>query len=281
MNARVAPRLFRGQVRLDAIDPLDRGLAYGDGLFETMRVHAGEVPWWPAHRRRLQQGATRLRIELPEMAWLEGEIRAITAGTEAAVLKLLLSRGSGGRGYALPATASPLLVLSLHALPAPARDAGLRLRWCETRLATQPLLAGLKHCNRLEQVLARAEWTSDEFDEGLMCDAQGQVVCATAANVFALIDGDWCTPPVEHCGVRGVLREWLLAEVHGARVAALAPADVEACEALVLGNAVRGILAVSQLGERRWQASPQVEQLRQRLALAAPMFAALPPVRSL
>lgn len=264
MNAPTV-RLFRGQAPLAALDAGDRGLAYGDGLFETMRVANGRLPWWPAHRARLQRGAAALGIALPSASWLDGEVASLAAMAGGdAVLKLLLTRGAGGRGYAPPAEAEPTLALSLHPLPPPV-DAPLVLRWCALRMAIQPALAGLKHLNRLEQVLARAEWRDPAIHEGLLLDTRGRVACATAANVFALVDGRWLTPRVDECGVAGVARAWVLAHAPGAREADLSPAGVESAEAVFLCNAVRGILPVGRLGERRWPPHAGLEALREAM----------------
>ena len=145
------------------------------------------------------------------------------------------------------------------------------LRWCDTALALQPALAGLKHCNRLEQVLARGEWTDAAIDEGLMRSTEGDVVCATAANLFLLRDGRWSTPRLDRCGVAGVCRAWVLSE-SAATETRVAPADVESADAVLLCNAVRGILPVARLGARAWAPHPAVADLRRRLARAHPGF---------
>ena len=268
--------IFRGTQRMAAIAPDDRGLAYGDGLFETMRAHGGDVPWWDRHWTRLRRGADRLRIPLPaqdqvrEQAWR-------LLGTGDAVLRLQLTRGRGGRGYAPSSGAEPTWILARHPLPEPAPRGGLHVRWCETRLAEQPVLAGLKHCTRLEQVLARAEWNAPgadeaDADEGLMCSIAGQVVCATAANLFILQGDRWSTPPVDRCGVAGVARGWLLEQFEIAE-RPLARSEVETADAVVLTNAVRGILPVARLGGRRWSPHPRVLEWQRRLADAHPAFA--------
>lgn len=264
--------IYRGQQRIDALDPLDRGLAYGDGLFETMRVHHGELPWWSRHWARLSCGAERLRIALPDERFVHAEAKQLLGGCVEGVFKLILTRGSGGRGYVPPRDAAPTLVLARHPLPPSAPAAGLRVRWCELRVSSQPVLAGLKHLNRLEQVLARAEWTDSDIHEGLLCDSEGRVACATAANVFARIDGRWITPRLAHCGVHGVLRGWLMQQA-GIVEADVSPSALESCEALFLGNAVRGILPVCRLGDRHWSPSPAIAALQARLAAAEPMFA--------
>lgn len=266
----MSTRIFRGEAPVDALPPDDRGLAYGDGLFETMRVHAGRVPLWPRHRERLIRGAQRLTLSLPPMDVVEAQVDDAIAGCDAGVLKLLVTRGSGGRGYAPPDGPIPTWMLALHPLPTMrARD--LRLHWCVTTLAVQPALAGIKHCNRLEQVLARAECAQAGCDEGLMSSTAGDVVCATSANLLALRDGRWLTPPVDACGVAGVCRGWLL-ETGLVEVARLTPTQVETAGALALCNAVRGILPVACLSATEWPAQPSVRELQAQLAAAFPMF---------
>jgi len=264
-----AHAVFAGLVRMDGVSLANRGLQYGDGLFETLRVHRGEVPLWPRHLARLCEGAARLGIAVPEVAFVEARIAELVAGAEAGVLKLLLTRGDGGRGYAPPAEAAPVWTLARH--PLPAFQGALRLHLCETRLAVQPALAGIKHCNRLEQVLARAEAERAGGDEGLVRDTDGVPVCATSANVLVLRDGRWWTPPVARCGVAGVLRGWLL-DAGLVAEAALSMEDVLSAEGLALCNAVRGILPVSSLGARSWAIPAALTDLQVRLAMAFPMF---------
>lgn len=281
-------RLFVGDAAADASQAErlaeGRGFAYGDGVFETMRATGGTIPWWPAHRARLHTGATRLGIVLPSVAMLDREVGDFAARHADATIKLILTRGSGGRGYAPSPDAPPVWTLIASPLPPPPRAGGLVLRWCGTRLALQPALAGLKHCNRLEQVLARAEWAAAGFDpaevdEGLMRDTDGHVVCATAANLFIWRDGRWSTPPVDRCGIAGVCRGWLV-DALGAEVAPLSVADVEGAGALLLCNALRGILPVARLGARVWAPHPAVAEARRRLAAAHPAFAPAPQEES-
>ncbi len=265
-------RIFGSEREIAGIDPGNRGLAYGDGLFETMRVHLGGVPLWPRHLARLREGAGRLGIALPAVEFIEARIVEAVLGRGTGVLKLLLTRGDGGRGYAPAPEAESVWMLSLHALPA--SHPGLRLHWCETRLASQPALAGIKHCNRLEQVLARAEAERAGFDEGLVLDAGGDAISATSANLLAFRAGRWLTPCVDACGVAGVLRGWLL-EQGLVEAAVLSPAEVEAADALALCNAVRGILPVASLGARAWARHPALDELQGKLAMAYPMFSTM------
>jgi len=260
---------YTGRDGLDAISIANRGLNYGDGVFETMRVHRGELPLWPRHLARLLEGAKRLGTPMPDVDFVEARIAVMVSAVEASVLKLLLTRGEGGRGYSPPDDALPTWILSL--LPLPPMPAALRVHPCETRLATQPALAGIKHCNRLEQVLGRAEAVRAGCDEGLMADMAGNPVCATSANLLVLHEGRWRTPPVDACGVAGVLRGWLIAQGL-AEVASVTPRELDNADNLALCNAVRGILPVRALGAREWSPHPATGELQARLAMAYPMF---------
>lgn len=274
-DVRADVRVFVGDAPADAAAETlatGRGLAYGDGVFETMRATGGTLPWWSAHRARLVAGAARLGIAPPPDAVLDREVAAFAEAAGAAAIKLILTRGSGGRGYAPSADAAPVWLLQAAPLPPPMRAGGLVVRWCETRLALQPALAGLKHCNRLEQVLARAEWRDPGIDEGLMRDADGRVVCATAANLFVLRGGRWSTPAVDRCGVAGVCRA-LLVERLDADVTTLSVEDVGSADALLLCNALRGILPVARLDARALAPHPAVAGARRLLAAAHPAFA--------
>jgi 4-amino-4-deoxychorismate lyase len=262
---------FRGEAPIDAWPLADRGVAYGDGLFETMRAHGGRVPWWSRHWTRLERSAQRLGLALPGRGCVEVEAHRLLDGG-GGVLKLVVTRGSGGRGYAPPVDVEPTWMLSRHPLPDAAPVGGLVLRWCTLRLGVQPALAGIKHCNRLEQVLARAEWSDPDVHEGLLMDTDGHLVSATAANVFALQDGRWVTPSIDRCGVAGVCREWA-ADRLGAREVRLTAGDIEQADALFVCNAVRGILPVARLGDRAWPPHPEVAALRMRLAAEHPAFA--------
>lgn len=257
---------------LAGIDPADRGLAYGDGLFETLLVHRGRPVWWEAHWARLCRGCEALGLPEPSQAAIRAQAEALVAGRAHAVLKLQLTRGAGGRGYAPPAAPQPLLILSLHPAPQAAPAEGLVLRWCDTRLAIQPRLAGIKHLNRLEQVLARREWDHPGIHEGLMQDTDGHVVCATAANLFAHVGGAWMTPPVDRCGIAGVCRDWLLAHLP-VEERRLSPEDVLSASAVFLASSVRGVMPVRQLEGRRWERLDAAIEVAAQLEALEPAFA--------
>lgn len=256
-------------------EALDRGLAYGDGLFETMRAHAGGLPWWPRHRARLRAGAERLGIAMPAEARLDAALAEALAHSPEGILKLVLTRGIAARGYAPEAGASPSLMLSVSP-PPPITVSPLRVDLLALRLGVQPALAGIKHLNRLEQVLGAREAVQRGLDEGLMADAEGRLTCGTRGNLFVRVDGRWLTPPLEQAGVAGVTRGVLLEAWRppgGLTVAALAVADLPRIEALLLSNAVRGILPVGFLGARMLDPRPPgFDEARAALAASHPAF---------
>ena len=204
--------LVNGQLA-DQVSVLDRGLRYGDGCFETMAVQGGRVRLWHRHYERLMNGCERLGIQPDfDRAVLERELGTLIGGTDQAIVRLTVTRGCSGKGYAYPEQQYPTRILSILPYPGhPAiyREEGVTVRLCKTTLGRNPVLAGIKHLNRLEQVLARSEW-NDEFAEGLLCDEQGHVIEGTITNVFIVEDGKVYTPNLDSCGVAGVMRAELL-----------------------------------------------------------------------
>ena len=251
-----------------AID--DRGLLFGDSCFTTAAIRNGMPELWSRHRERLQQTAQRLRFPQLDVAALEREVNQACADVERGILRVSLTRGSGGRGYALPCDAQPKRLLLRRDWPADidsrARE-GASVRWCETRLSSQPLLAGLKHGNRLEQVLARAEWQDAQIAEGLMCDDRGAVVEGTTSNLFFRnANGQWCTPLLTRCGVAGVMRAELLTRFQQLGLSVQQgdywPEAVLAASELFLCNAVIGIWPVVALADKTWPIGEVTRQLQ-------------------
>lgn len=248
----------------------DRAFHYGDGVFETMRVQGGQVRFLPSHLQRMFGSCDRLGLARPDQQRLLADIDSIVAGRDDAVLKLIVSCTAGGRGYRSAEDADVNTVLILY--PAVAADTQpLVLRWCDTRLGRNSQLAGMKHLNRLEQVLAQREPQTSFTDEGLMLDTEGELVSATAGNVFLVRDGVLCTPDLRFCGVRGVMREQVLraAESIGLRTeqAPLWPDDVAIASEVFITNAVRGIRPVRSLDELSWQQHPVATRLSGELGL--------------
>lgn len=236
----------------------DRGLAYGDGLFETIRVTRGKTTLIEHHLQRLARGAAVLQIQL-DLPQIRAELDDSAAELGSGLLKLIVTRGESGRGYAIPerAVSNRLLYLSpLPDYPPINAQQGISLYPCVTRMGHQPLLAGIKHLNRLEQVLARSEWQDERYAEGLVCDLQGQPIEGTMSNLFLRLDGCWLTPALDQCGVRGVMRDYLMERlaVEGEVVIerSLSFNELLASEEVFCCNSVFGVWPVIELGAHRW-----------------------------
>jgi 4-amino-4-deoxychorismate lyase len=197
----------------DRLPADDRGLAYGDGLFETMRLEGKRVPLLELHLARLRAGCDRLRLDAPHDDLLAAEIERVGEGRGTGIVKLILTRGSGGRGYAPPAAPNPRRIISWHPLPDYPRThyrEGVGVWLTATPLGRNPLLAGLKHLGRLEQVLASMETPPPGCAEGLMRDTPGAVVEGIRSNLFLVRDGHLETPILDQCGVAGVMRRVII-----------------------------------------------------------------------
>lgn len=250
------------------VDFSDRGLHYGDGVFTTLAVRQGLPLLLDRHLARLQADAGRLGLPFPGRQVLADEIRQLCAASTDAVLKLILTRGTGGRGYRCPENTTGTRILSVHPKPDYPPDlavAGVRARLCGLRLGINPRLAGVKHLNRLEQIMARAEWADDSIREGLLLDYEGFLVEGVMSNVFLLRQGRLRTPLLDRCGVAGVMRGWVLelAQDLGlvAEEARILPSELDDAEELFLTNSVIGIWPVCELEGRRFPIGPLAKLL--------------------
>jgi 4-amino-4-deoxychorismate lyase len=248
----------------------DRGLLYGDGLFESALLSNGRVRFLDQHLDRLLSGCQRLGIAAPDRQTLLDEITRVVAAADQGVLKIVVSRGTGERGYRPPIVGTATRIVALHPITASAPHA-LKLRWCDTRLGRNARLAGIKHLNRLEQVLAQSEWREGEFDEGLMMDTEGELVCATAGNVFAVRDGRLITPDLRFCGVQGVMRAQVLKAAAKLQLAVseepLWPHDLQSASEIFITNAVRGIRSAASLDSLQWSENTVATRLAHALGM--------------
>jgi 4-amino-4-deoxychorismate lyase len=255
-----------------ALPANDRGFHYGDGLFETALLDQGVVRYLDAHLERLQRGCERLGITPPDRDQLRFEIGSVTSKLRSGVLKIVLSRGvANTRGYRPEQSPTATRVVALYAAPESPSEGAIEVRWCETRLGRNARLAGIKHLNRLEQVLAQAEWHDPTIGEGLMLDTEGELVCATASNVFLVRSGTLFTPDLRFCGVRGVMRAQVLRAATECGMAVseepLWPTDVEGADEMFVTNAVRGIRSVRVLGSLQWERFDCAQSLKAALGV--------------
>ena len=232
------------------LDQRDRGLQYGDGLFETMRVRRHGIRLLNYHLERLAAGCRMLKIQPPKESVLRRELERIAALRRDGILKLIVTRGIGPRGYR-PSNGRATRIAALHPLPrAATADAAtaVRVRTCTTPLSTNPSLAGIKTLNRLDSVLARAEWTDTRIWEGLMRDVDGNWVCGTMSNLFLRRGTVLTTPLLDRCGVAGVMRRWVLESAAGLHLRTAQRRihwrDLQSAEEIFMCNAVAGIRSV-------------------------------------
>jgi 4-amino-4-deoxychorismate lyase len=233
----------------------DRALHYGDGLFETMTCRGGQVRWFDRHMARLRRGCGQLGIHCPEPATLLREMHGLASGEERCLLKLIVTRGvADGRGYRPSGAERPTRILTRYPWPPPPR-AEFRVHLSPVPLGSNPVLAGIKHLNRLEQVLAQRAAAQAGVDEALQLGEMGEVVSGSMSNLFAVLDDVWLTPPIRRCGVEGVMRSLVLESAAGlgieVREAPLTPAQLLAAPAIVLSNVRLGLQAVHWYEGRR------------------------------
>ena len=241
------------------ISPLDRGFAYGDGVFETCSMLHGKIPLWHLHKARLFNSCKRLfipvSIDLVETQ-LNELIAAITAtDVKNTTVKITVTRGQGGRGYRVPCSVTPTIVIGIF----PAKNypphyvsQGVGVRLCHQRLSCNPSLAGLKHLNRLEQILARAEWHDDAIAEGILLDTQGNLIEAVFSNIFLIKNGKLFTPDLFEAGVAGVMRCYIIETLApqaglSIQVKRLTLADLISADAAFLCNSGYGIWPLATL----------------------------------
>jgi 4-amino-4-deoxychorismate lyase len=261
------------------VDYRDRGLHYGDGLFETMRVVHRRIRLLDYHLDRLLQGCRHLRITAPPRVKLQGELERIASRRNSAILKLIVTRGSGPRGYRPTGREQATRIIVLHTLPANGTGGGsgrARVRLCATPLSINPRLAGLKSLNRLDTVLARAEWRDARIWEGLMSDGEGGWVCGTMSNLFLVHGHVLSTPLLARCGVAGVMRRWILASAATlglrTRERRIRWQDLASADEVFMSNAVVGIRSVRTIerppaAKLRFEGAKTADRLRAQLDL--------------
>jgi 4-amino-4-deoxychorismate lyase len=212
-EVKVYPLILVNGVKQRLVDVTDRGFQYGDGIFTTMPVHCGVPALFERHLDRLERDSERLGILFPGREVLRRDARQLLLEPIDGILKIQISRGQGGRGYLAPANVAPTRVLGLY--PPSAYNSslgidGVAVRVCNTRLGRNACLAGIKHMNRLEQVLARSEWNAPDIHEGIVLDVEGLVTEGTMSNLFLVRGGEVFTPLLDGCGVAGIMRGLVL-----------------------------------------------------------------------
>ncbi len=262
------PEVIVNGTQGDQLSCLDRGLSYGDGVFETIAVKQGKLQHWEDHLERLKQGCNTLNLQNLDMASLEKDILQLVSSETnlKCVIKIIITRGVGGRGYkpTVQALTSIVQKFPWPEYPASFIETGVKVTQCEFRLSKQSKLAQIKHLNRLEQVLARSEW-DDEYQEGLVCDLDNNIIEATSNNVFFQVNNTLITPDLTQCGVAGVMRkkviEYCYANDVEVDIRDFKQSETKQIHAMFLCNSVNGIWPVSSYCGRKLNKTAIINQL--------------------
>nr|VFK50933.1 MAG: 4-amino-4-deoxychorismate lyase [Candidatus Kentron sp. TUN]VFK52120.1 MAG: 4-amino-4-deoxychorismate lyase [Candidatus Kentron sp. TUN]VFK52160.1 MAG: 4-amino-4-deoxychorismate lyase [Candidatus Kentron sp. TUN] len=262
--------LVNGQAT-DLISVTDRGIQYGDGVFETMAVAEGVPLCLTDHLDRLARGCRRLRIPEPH-ASLQQEIRTVVGRIERGILKIIITRGTGGRGYAPSPNILPTRVVADYPwpdYPARFREEGIETCLCDIRLGRNTRLAGIKHLNRLEQVLGRAECEERDVPEGIMSDTRGHLIEGTMSNLFLVRDNTLITPALVSSGVRGIVRGRIMriAKMLGIDISVtrLEPSALSHAHGIFFCNSVMGIWPVARFANHHYSIPPLIRRLQREL----------------
>jgi 4-amino-4-deoxychorismate lyase len=241
----------------DQVSVSDRGLLYGQSVFETIPICHQQPLLLEQHLRRLAAGCAVLAIPL-DLELIHSEIIDFCSDLRAnkVVLRVTVSMGEGERGYLNPRRPSPLRILSSHPFPSLSKSYwrdGIKVGLASVKLAAQPALAGIKHGNRLEQILARSEW-QDDWQEALILDQENNIIEGTQSNLFLRHENVLSTPSLKNCGVAGIMRDEVLALSDSigvvSKIMSLSLSDLESADEVFLTNSVIGIWPVKQCQNR-------------------------------
>jgi len=254
----------------DSISIRDRGLTYGDGLFETIAVRDGNPRFLDYHIDRLFDSCKRLDIPCPTD--ISDQVREIVAGCTFGTAKIILTRGIGARTYAPPEKPTPTRIIGLTKAQPPPRAvyaAGVKARSCQATVSINHTLAGMKLLGRLEQVMARSEWKDAQIREGLMRSDDGRIICGTMTNVFFVSNGNLSTPDLSRCGINGVMRRVVMEQAPKCSLDCVEvdihAKDLREADEIFLTNSLIGIWPVSQLDEAELAIGPVTRRLMTEL----------------
>nr|WP_258404991.1 aminodeoxychorismate lyase [Shewanella psychrotolerans] len=272
--------LWVNGARQETVSAFDRGLAYGDGLFATMRCTKEGVLFIDTHMARLTQSAKRLGIQWQPSIELKQLIASLVQQEHKSFngdfcLKLLLSRGVGGRGYQPPEKAATTEVISFHPIPSHYRQwqsTGIALQTSNMRLALQTRLAGMKHLNRLEQVLIKAQILGEGFDDWLVLDTQNTIIESSMANLFLIKNSQVVTPSLHLSGVAGVMREqliyWFIESGFDIDIRPVTYSELGEFEHVLLSNSLFGVVGINRIDQWFFSPSELIQKIIRTLSLS-------------
>jgi 4-amino-4-deoxychorismate lyase len=251
------------------LDIHERGLHYGDGLFETLLKLNTEIPLWSKHYNRLRKGCDKLSIPVPDDTWLLEKIDAETEGQDSAVVKIIVTRGRGGRGLKLPQNnQASVFILSYLYAEIVGKALQLDVAMSHTRLPINPNLAGIKHLNRLDYVLATIELERiGGMGEAILCDTEGYIVEGIISNLFFCLDDEVYTPSLDYAGVEGIMRQQILEHLEKQGIAVQTgryfPAQLLQASECFLCNSVQGVRPIRSIDGVEFSCGPISQMLIQ------------------
>ena len=262
--------LINGQPA-STVDVSDRGLLYGDGFFTTMRVRDNKVEHWPLHLERLSFSTLKLNFPAIDIEMLEQEVQDFIAQQPESdgAIRMTITRGAGERGYRAPDEPTIQTILSwsnFNLTPSLYTD-GVELGICETPYSINRALAGVKHLNRLEQVLAQDDIPKSCFD-GIML-ANNLIIGGSKTNIYFYHNDLWLTPRVDEAGVDGTVRRWLLGTQQEVKQTDFGLEMLSEAKYCMVSNALYGMIPVTKIAQHRYDVSPQVARFQQRYLEAA------------
>lgn len=234
-------------IQQNQIDIENRGLAYGDGLFTTAKVIDGKIQYLSSHVQRLIFGCKRLGIFAPNKVELTEQLSQVTKQYKLAVLKVIITASSGGRGYARSNALKNDIIIMVLDYPKHYDELaikGITLGLSKQKIGINPMLSGLKHLNRLEQVLLRQELTNTMDDDLVVTNLNDEVIEATSANLFFWLDDKLYTPDVTSSGVNGIMRQTILQQYPDTLIKNISLVDLASSQAMFICNCVMGIMPV-------------------------------------
>ncbi|MCF2950391.1 aminodeoxychorismate lyase [Paraglaciecola aquimarina] len=237
------------------IDIADRALQYGDGCFTTIALRNACLEFYDSHIQRLKLACEKLQISF--LKWDEltrNVLSSVTDIDQDMVVKIIISRGVGGRGYSSQGCNNPSYIITHHSMPAHYHEwqkQGIELIESPIKLAKQPLLAGIKHLNRLEQVLIKQQLITTNYPDALVCDTEGSLIETSIGNVFWKKGNQWFTPDMQYCGVEGVMRNQVICLLESkhikVHVVQQALADLANIQEMFICNSLMQIVPVTKL----------------------------------
>lgn len=240
-------------IQQNQIDIENRGLAYGDGLFTTAKIIDGQIQYLSSHVQRLLVGCEKLALIAPSTVELTEQLSQVVKSYDLAVLKVIITASSGGRGYARSTNPKSELIIMVHDYPKHYDELaieGITLGNSHQKMGINPMLSGLKHLNRLEQVLLRQELANSKEDDLVVTNIHNEVIEATSANLFFWLDGKLCTPDVTSSGVNGIMRQTILQKYPETLIKKVTLAELASSPAMFICNCVMGVMPVKNYNDQ-------------------------------